>query len=55
MLVLSLYDGEKIHIGDDIEVVIDRCVDDGNCTRLGIVASDDLVVLREELVDEVPN
>jgi len=38
MLVLTLYDGEAVHIGDDIKIVMDRCIDDGNSTRLAIEA-----------------
>ena len=29
MLVLTLYDGEAVRIGDDIKIVMDRCIDDG--------------------------
>lgn len=38
MLVLKLYGGEALHIGDNIKVVMDRCVNDGNATRLQIEA-----------------
>lgn len=48
---LSLYDGEAVHIGDDIKIVMDRCIDDGSSTRLGIEAPDDVKVLREELLN----
>jgi len=51
MLVLTLEDGEAVHIGDDIKLVIDRCIDDGNSTRLGIEAPKDIAILREELID----
>jgi len=49
MLALTLYDGEAIHIGDDIKIVMDRCIDDGNTTRLAIDAPADMKVRREEL------
>jgi len=49
MLVLTLYDGEAVHIGEDIKIVMDRCIDDGNSTRLAIEAPTDVKVLREEL------
>ena len=51
MLVLTLYDGEAVHIGDDIKLVMDRCVDDGEATRLGIEAPKDVKILREELLN----
>ena len=53
MLVVTLYDGEYVKIGDNIKVVIDRCIDDGNSTRLGIEAPKDVSVLREELTDKI--
>ena len=49
MLVFTLYDGEFVQIGDNIRVTIDRCVDDGSSTRLGIDAPKDVKILREEL------
>ena len=55
MLVLTLYDGEAVHIGDDIKIVMDRCIDDGSSTRLGIEAPKDVKVLREELVSPPPS
>jgi len=51
MLVRTLYDGEAVHIGDDIRIVMDRCIDDGNSTRLAIDAPADVLVLREELLN----
>ena len=51
MLVLTLYDGEAVHIGDDIKIVMDRCIDDGSSTRLGIEAPADVKILREELLN----
>lgn len=50
MLVLTLYNGEAVHIGNDIKIVMDRCIDDGNSTRLGIEPPQDVKVLREELI-----
>ena len=50
MLVLTLYDGEAVHIGDDIRIVMDRCIDDGNSTRLAIEAPNEVKVLRSELI-----
>jgi len=52
MLVLTLYDGEAVHIGDDIRIVMDRCIDDGNSTRLAIEAPVSIKVLRQELLDD---
>lgn len=52
MLVLTLHDGEAVHIGDDIKVVMDRCIDDGNATRLQIDAPKDVKIVREELRTE---
>jgi len=49
---MTLYDGDKLHIGDDIEIVIDRCIDDGNTTRLRIDAPREVPILREEVVKE---
>ncbi|NVK01030.1 MAG: carbon storage regulator [Oceanospirillaceae bacterium] len=50
MLVLTLYDGETVHIGDDIKIVMDRCVDDGNSTRMAIDAPAAVKLLREEFL-----
>lgn len=52
MLVLKLYDGEKLHIGDDVVIEMDRCVDDGQQTKLRIEAPQSAKVLRAELVDK---
>ena len=51
MLVITLYDGEAVHIGDDIKIVMDRCIDDGNSTRLAIEAPAEVMVLRGELLN----
>ena len=48
MLVLTLYDGEAVHIGDEIKIVMDRCIDDGNSTRLAIEAPTDSEIERAE-------
>ena len=52
MLVVTLYDGEFVTIGDDVKVYIESCIDDGNQTRLGIEAPREVTVLREELVSK---
>jgi len=49
MLILTLRDGEAVHIGDEIRIVMDRCADDGESTRIGIEAPQNIKVLREEL------
>jgi carbon storage regulator len=52
MLVLTRRIGESILIDDDIEV---RVFDvRGQQVRIGIEAPEDVVVLREELVDAPP-
>ena len=50
MLVLTLCDGQSVHIGDDIKIEMDRCIDDGNSTRLRIDAPREIPILREELL-----
>ena len=50
MLVLTLYDGQSVRIGDEIKIEMDRCIDDGNSTRLRIEAPKDVSILREELL-----
>jgi len=52
MLVMTLYDGEAINIGDNVKVVIDRCTDDGDTTRIGVEAPQSVRILREELIKE---
>ena len=47
MLVLSRKLGEKIMIGDDIEITVSRI--DGNRIRLGIEAPRDTPILRGEI------
>jgi carbon storage regulator len=47
MLVISRKSGERVHIGDDIEVIVVSLK--GNSVRLAIEAPRDIVVLRGEL------
>jgi len=47
MLILSRRVGEKIMIGDDIEVTV--CGIHKGQVKLGIDAPDEVVILREEL------
>lgn len=47
MLVLSRKTGEKLLIGDDIEVIVLRT--NGNQVRIGIVAPKNVEVHREEV------
>lgn len=47
MLVLSRKTGEKIRIGDNVEVTVVRI--GPNAVRLGIEAPRDMNILREEL------
>ena len=47
MLVLSRKEGEKILIGDDIEVVVVRIK--GDKVRIGIVADEEVPVDRSEV------
>lgn len=49
MLTLTRKAGEKIRIGDDIEIVIREIR--GRQVRIGISAPSDLAVLREELCE----
>jgi carbon storage regulator len=48
MLILTRKVGEKLLIGDDIEIVITG-IKSQNQVRIGIEAPDDVVILREEL------
>lgn len=47
MLVLTRREGETLKIGNDIFVTITRV--EGDQVKVGIVAPDDVAVLREEL------
>ena len=51
MLVLSRKAGEKIMIGDDIEVTIIRSA--GNRVKIGISAPDDVKILRTEYAEKL--
>lgn len=51
MLVLSRKAGQSVLIGDDIRVEV---IWVGNQVKLGIVAPDDVKVLRGELEEETP-
>jgi carbon storage regulator len=51
MLVLTRKPGEAIVIGPDIEVRV-LSVGRGGQVRLGIAAPDEVLILREELVQE---
>lgn len=48
MLVLTRKRGERIKIGDDIEIVVTRIVD--GAVRLAVIAPPETRVLRTELV-----
>lgn len=48
MLVLTRKRGERIRIGDDIEVVVTRIAD--GAVRLAVIAPQDTKVMRTELV-----
>lgn len=47
---ITLFDGELLYIDDSIKIIIDRCVDDGNKTSVGIDAPKDVTVVRKELI-----
>lgn len=49
MLVLSRKPGQRILIGDDIEIVVVRI--GPNTARIGIVAPDGIRIVREELLE----
>ena len=52
MLVLSRKEGERIFIGNAIEVTVVRIT--GNKIRLGIETADDIPILRAELRHQKP-
>ena len=52
MLVLSRRPGEQLQIGTDI--IVEVLEISGTQVRLGIVAPREVAVLREELLDELP-
>ena len=47
MLILSRKKGERIRIGDDVEIVVQRF--QGDKVRIGIDAPKDVLILRSEL------
>ena len=51
MLVLTRHRGEKIMIGDDIEISIEDIK--GNKVRVGIAAPKEIQVYRREVYDEI--
>ena len=51
MLVLARKIGEKIIIGDKIEVTVVEC--SSNCVKIGIDAPKNMSILRKELYSEV--
>ena len=51
MLVLTRRRGQAICIGDNIRIVVTR-IEDGQ-VRLGIESSDNVTILREELLETV--
>jgi len=51
MLILQRKPNEALLIGDDIRIVVLRS--DGGGTRLGIEAPGDVVILREEILDQM--
>jgi len=53
MLVLSRKEGQRITIGDTIEITVLEVR--GNHVRLGICAPREMPVLREELLSRVMN
>jgi carbon storage regulator len=48
MLILTRYEGEKIVVGEDIEILVMGL--NGNQVRLGIEAPREVRVMREELL-----
>ncbi|MGY1408140.1 carbon storage regulator [Luteimonas sp. A611] len=48
MLILTRRDGEAIHIGDSIRLLVSSATDDN--VRIGIDAPPSVLVLREELL-----
>jgi carbon storage regulator len=48
MLVLTRKPGERVHIGDDVEVVV--LAVRGNSVRLGFLAPGEVPIIRDELL-----
>ena len=53
MLVLTRQVGDRIRIGDDVEIVVIRIRNDR--VRIGIAAPDDVPVFRTELLQRTTN
>lgn len=53
MLILTRRVGETLMVGDDVEVMVMGVR--GNQVRIGIKAPPEVVVLREELVEQAPD
>lgn len=53
MLILSRKKEESIMIGDDIEIKIVKI--EGKTVKIGIIAPDNIRILRKELYDEIKN
>ncbi len=51
MLVFSRREGERIRVGDDIEITVVRVTP--HSVRIGIVAPRTSVIMRKELVDRI--
>ena len=51
MLILSRREGEKIMIGDNIEIVVTRI--DHDMVKLGVSAPKDMGVFREEVYQRI--
>lgn len=53
MLIMTRQVGEKIIIGDDIEIVITGVSHNGNQVRIGVEAPRDVSVHREEIYQRI--
>jgi len=53
LLILSRKKEESIMIGDDIEIKIVKI--EGKTVKIGIIAPDNIRILRKELYDEIKN
>lgn len=51
MLVLSRKLGERIFVGDDIEIIVTRIEEDK--VRIAISAPRDVPIVRSELIDDI--
>lgn len=52
MLVLTVKEGKRIHIGDNIVIEVER-IFHGNRVALGIQAPKDVPIYRKELKDRI--